>query len=163
MVVSLTNILVSYCINVGWSTKALENKLQVFKTNATPEEKWTMFIDSINHSAQSEYCILINLFLKSSVLNMEQITEILSDFDVMTKDYETLRTEYGFAADKLKNRTYIAVNITAYDIYSATMQSLNKISEALNMLSFYNLISEWNVKDIKFIALDFSRLSAKLL
>lgn len=163
LVVSLTNILVSYCINIGWSTKALENKLQVFRTNSAPEEKWTTFIDSINHSAQSEYCILINLFLKSSVLNMEQITEILADFDVMTKDYTTLCTEYSFAANKLKNRTYMAVNITAFDIYSATMQSLNKISEALNMLSFYNLISEWNIKDIKFIALDFSRLSAKLI
>lgn len=163
LVVSLTNILVSYCINIGWSTKALENKLHVFRTNYTPEEKWTAFINSINHGAQSEYCILINLFLKSSVLNMEQITEILADFDVLTKDYPTLCTEYSFATDKLKNRTYMAVNITSFDVYSATMQSLNKISEALNMLSFYNLIGEWNIKDIKFIALDLSRLSAKLI
>lgn len=163
LIVSLTNTLVSYCINMGWSTKALESKLHIFKNDLSFETKWEKFVESINHGAQSEYCILINLFLQSSVLNMEQVTEILDDFNVSTKDYGSLCEEYSFAINKIKNRKYMAVSVTAYDIYSATMQSLNKIAEALNMLSFYNLISEWNIKDIKFIALDLSASTAKLI
>lgn len=161
--ISLTNILISYCLDIGWSTKALENKILVFKKASSSEEKWNEFINSISHNSQSQYCILINLFLRSSSLSMEQISEILSDFGVFTKDYDTLCAEYSYAADKLKKRTYMVVNVTAYDIHSATMQSLNKISEALNMLSFYNIINEWNIKDIKFVALDLSQSFVKLI
>ena len=162
-IVCLTNILVSYCVNVGWSPKALNDKVQIFKTNGTIEEKWRGFIESLAENQQLQYCILINLFLKASSMSIEQVSQIINSLGVEIISYDDVVSRYPYVSEKLKKKSYMLVNVTAYDIFSATMQSLNYISEALNMLSFYNMIDGWNIKDIKFIAIDLEKKYSKLI
>lgn len=162
-IVCLTNILVSYCIDMGWSPKALNDKVQIFKEDGTIEEKWRWFIESLGKNQQSQYCILINLFLKASSMSIEQVSQIINSLGVEIISYDDVVLQYPFVSDKLKKKNYMVVNVTAYDIFSATMQSLNSISEALNMLSFYNMIDGWNIKDIKFIAIDLEKQYSKLI
>lgn len=162
-IVCLTNILVSYCIDMGWSPKALNDKVQIFKEDGTIEEKWRWFIESLGKNQQSQYCILINLFLKASSMSIEQVSQIIYSLGVKIISYDDVVLQYPYVSDKLKKKNYMVVNVTAYDIFSATMQSLNSISEALNMLSFYNMIDGWNIKDIKFIAIDLEKQYSKLI
>lgn len=162
-IVCLTNILVSYCIDMGWSPKALNDKVQIFKRDGTIEEKWRWFIESLGKNQQSQYCILINLFLKASSMSIEQVSQIIYSLGVEIVSYDDVVLQYPYVSDKLKKKNYMVVNVTAYDIFSATMQSLNSISEVLNMLSFYNMIDGWNIKDIKFIAIDLEKQYSKLI
>lgn len=156
-VIKKTGILISYCIAHGWSAKALHDKVNELKGAEPMEEKWNRFVKAIECKEKREFCVLIKWYLKGNV-NAENVLKVLDKMGVKNKNREAIKNTFLFIDEKKlklnENGKYLVVNVKAYDSHSAAAGALQKISDALNMISFYGLIESWNIKDIILFTID---------
>lgn len=164
----LTGILASHCINHGWSAKALKHKVNVFKGEKRPEEKWQEFVELISCEINREFDVLVKLYLRGYPNTaFDNIFSALERLGVESKTREMVKEEYRFFDEtKLKigeNGRYLLVKVSAHDRFSAATLALQKMSEALNMVSFFGMIEGWNVKDTTLFVIDKQKESVKMI
>lgn len=109
----------------------------------------------------------------TSLSALEELAEVLRKTiaGVFTNDahVESCREEtlYILNSDKLlenhyndignllnAEKRYFKVDICAFDIYSAAHKAIRQISNLLNMASFYNLVSAWNLSSVTFVSIN---------
>ena len=157
------NIVVSQSIYNGWSAQGLTELLRFFTMNEIQEksfdEQWTAFCGKLINSKRSNFTVLINMPFRGQQREaLEKLLETLQRIGLNIKSYDELCQTYFEVHDigNLLNaeKRYFCVYEEAYDVYMAAHMAIVDISEQLNMASFYNLVSAWDLSSVVIVAID---------
>lgn len=153
------NIVASQAAHNGWSTQALNDMLRYFQEDKEFDEQWNGFKQTILKREKASHDVLIHIPFRNrrNGDNLDTL-EILQDLGLEICTYEQLTGEYNAINDikSLLNaeKRYFRVNVSSFDIYSAAHIAIRKISNLLNMASFYNLVSAWDLSAVSFVAIN---------
>ncbi len=156
---TLSNAVASQCINNGWSSKALFHSARFLESTDSAETKWNDFVYQFTTRSKETHNVLLSVFFESkrNEVIQDNITT-LRELDIEIFSYERLIDRYSSIEDihTLLNRDkkYLEVQVEATDIYSAAHLAIKQISDKMNMASFYNLISAWDLKTLNIISIN---------
>lgn len=158
-IVFYANIVASQAAHNGWSTQALSDLLRFFREEKEFDEQWDLFKQTVlNHEKKSHNILIYIPFKNQRNGNNPDTLGILEHLGLDVCTYEQLTREYSSISDitsLLKaEKKYFRVNALAYDIYSAAHIAIREISDLLNMASFYNLVSAWNLSSVSIVVID---------
>ena len=153
------NMVASMASHKGWSQLALTEMKRFFISNKSFEDQWRQFEQAILSDAKQDFDVLIYIPFKSQRNEDEKdITQIMSELELEVLSCEQLMNEYAYLEDveKLLNadKKYFRVKVKAFDAYSAAHTAIRTISERLNMASFYNLVSAWDLSLVNFVVIN---------
>lgn len=157
------NIVVSQSIYNGWSAQALNELLRFFTmyemTDKRFDEQWELFCEKLICDTMSDFAVLINVpFNPKQGESPDHSLEILSRLGLDIKTHYELCQIYSELPDISSllhaDKRYFYVNVKAYDVYSAAHKAIMSISEQLNMASFYQLVSAWDLSSVTIVAID---------
>lgn len=159
IIVELSNVVASQAANNGWSAHALMDLLRYFRSERDFDEQWHLFETSLLNHDKQEHDVLIFIPFRNQKNGVETDTiERLSDMGLEILEYEKLVQEYSNLDDiqSLLNaqKRYFRVRVKAFDIYSAAHTAIRRISDKLNMASFYNLVSAWDLSSVSIVAIN---------
>ncbi len=153
------NIVASQAIYSGWSSHALSDLLRIFRQENEFDAKWDKFKTELINLTVIEHHVLINIpFPNQSTADQEVSLNSLSKLGLNIKTYEQIVTEFAEVSD-IRNLTksgkrYFHVIVNAKDIYAASHTAITQISEQLNLASFYNLVSAWDLKSVVIVSIN---------
>ena len=153
------NIVASQAIHNGWSSQALNDLLRFFRDDKTFDEQWNSFEETILNNEPQSHDVLIHIPFKNQKNRDDlDILGTLGNLGLDIYTYEQLTTEYSEINDiasllKAEKR-YFRVKVSAFDVYAAAHKAIRKISDLLNMASFYNLVSAWDLSSVSFITIN---------
>lgn len=161
-VIHHTKALISQCMSKGWSAKGLYQCDRLFNSgeeHVQLEEQWRKFK---NHLLQHEHEFYVYINIKTQ--DISSFTEASQTDSPLTFSVETgaeIVQNCPNYLDKAKNKfdrqkRYIKFKIQSQDVYSASYKAVSKLSDKINVLSFFNMIKVWDMKDIYIIAVDFN-------
>ena len=161
-IVKKTNMLISNCATRGWSTIALHNLVDILYDSKTDLSKWGILKNRLLDSTAENYCIYIPLRLnlkvtgsQSKTVAMQKVYTEIKDMGIVLKTKDEIIAENSFIEETLlKERMYMVISVSAFDYYSATYKAIDRCTDILNILSFYNYIEAWSVKDIRCLAVN---------
>lgn len=165
-IINKTNNLISLCVYKGWSTIALSNIIDELFKSKEDITKWDTFKNKLLNSAEETYLVIIPLKIrinpmvkgrpeKTKIQIFRECQEL--GFCIYTNNNkENLIKKYPCLNSIKSNNEYIIFEEKAYDYYSASHIALSKYSEVLNLLSFYNFISAWSLRDINWSIINLS-------
>lgn len=150
----LTNSLVSQFIFGGWSPRGLYDCDFVFYNdqNNDFESQWDHFQNNLLHRK-----IVFYTYINIKEIRPE-ISSVLVNIGLTCKTGEEI-----INSDNLSNivstkisrgKRYICIQEVAKDLYSAAYQAIKKLSDKINILSFYNNLDAWDVKNISLIVVN---------
>lgn len=159
IIVELSNVVASQAANNGWSAHALMDLLRYFRSERDFDEQWHLFETSLLNHDKQEHDVLIFIPFRNQKNGVETDTlERLSNMGLEILEYEKLVQEYSNLDDiqSLLNaqKRYFRVRVKAFDIYSAAHTAIRRISDQLNMASFYNLVSAWDLSSVSIVAIN---------
>lgn len=159
IIVELSNVVASQAANNGWSAHALMDLLRYFRSERDFDEQWHLFETSLLNHDKQEHDVLIFISFRNQKNGVETDTlERLSNMGLEILEYEKLVQEYSNLDDiqSLLNaqKRYFRVRVKAFDIYSAAHTAIRRISDQLNMASFYNLVSAWDLSSVSIVAIN---------
>lgn len=171
-IIKNTNQLVSCCLDKGWSADALSQVIVTLKNSAQHPEQWAKFREKVQGNNQDEYHILIPF--KSRVTNASgqnneiakrRVLDEISGMGTETMDKAMILGTYPFVTESSveANQVYLRIKTMAYDFYSASHLAISKLGNTLNILSFYNLIEPWSIRDISWHAVNPANRCYKLM
>lgn len=158
-----TNIVASQAIYNGWSATALKELLRFFTIEGMKEkefeEQWDIFGKQLLMEEKTVYHVLINVpFKPRQREEQENLLGAMQKAGLGVKGYSELCNEYVNIGDIERllnaNKKYFRVLVDAYDIYTAAHLAIISISEQLNMASFYNLVSAWDLSSVVILAIN---------
>ncbi len=152
--IQLTSVFVSRRINDGWSAKALNRKLD---SNTDDIET---FLHKILNSSKQNYAIMFPLRSKITFQagktkeeNRELLIEQLRRFGIDALSKEAILSGYpDLDSSLIVDEYYMIAFAESYDIYSASHSAIIKMSNTLNVFSFFAVIDSWNISDKIWIA-----------
>lgn len=153
VVANLTSTFISRCVDQGWSPKSLYTKLDL-----TNGKKVDDFLNKIFNMPEQSYAIIFPFRLKITISgktreeNKEYLIEQLGKYDICLLEKDKLILEYP-QVDKslLTSSEYMIVNCTAKDVNSASHAGIIKLSNVLNILSFFSAIEPWSINNISWV------------
>lgn len=153
------NIVASQAAHNGWSSQALNDLLRFFRENKTFDEQWSLFEETLLDTEQKGHEVLIHIPFRNQRNGDDLDTlGILRNLGLETYTYGQLNTEFGEINDigSLLNaeKRYFRVQVLAFDVYAAAHKAIRKISDLLNLGSFYNLVSAWNLSAVSFVVIN---------
>lgn len=153
------NIVASQAVHNGWSSQALNDLLRFFRDEKTFDEQWGVFKETILNTEQKSHDVLIHIPFRNQRNGDDLDTlGILQNLGLDTYTYEQLTTEFSEISDigSLLNaeKRYFRVQVSAFDVYAAAHKAIRKISDLLNLGSFYNLVSAWDLSSVSFVAIN---------
>lgn len=154
------NVVASQAIYNGWSVKALAELLRVFTSEQSFDEQWEIFSSTLIAREKTRFDVLINVpFKKQGAEESVQTIDVLQRMGLELKTYEELLLQFSNIEDigKLlkREKKYFVVSVEAFDIYMAAHIAIRSISEQLNMASFYNLVSAWDLSAVTILPINF--------
>jgi len=161
-IIKKTNQIVSNCASLGWSMTALHGVIDMLYGSKNEPDKWERFKERIFNNHLEPYHILIPLKVRfNSVPGQSnedaerRVIEEIIDIGIPVKDNTALMVEYNYIDNKFSNKQkYLLIEISAHDYYSASHKAISRCANILNILSFYNLIEPWNMRDISWYAVN---------
>lgn len=153
------NIVASQAVHKGWSSQALNNLLRFFRNDKTFDEQWSLFKETILNTEQQRHDVLIHIPFRNQK-NGDALSTlvILKNLGLETYTYEQLIAEFSEISDigSLLNaeKKYFRVQVSSFDVYTAAHRAIRKISDLLNLGSFYNLVSAWDLSSVSFIVIN---------
>lgn len=153
------NIVASQAVHKGWSSQALNNLLRFFRNDKTFDEQWSLFKETILNTEQQRHDVLIHIPFRNQK-NGDALSTlvILKNLGLETYTYEQLIAEFSEISDigSLLNaeKKYFRVQVSSFDVYTAAHKAIRKISDLLNLGSFYNLVSAWDLSSVSFIVIN---------
>lgn len=155
-IIKKTGMVVSNCASRGWSTLALHNIIEILYNSKNNMGKWDVFKNRLLSSGLENYYVYIPLKLKlkitrsqSKTTAMEKVHDEIKDMGLELKTQQDIVSENSVLGNAgMKEGIYMAVSVSACDYYSAAYQAIDRCTDILNILSFYNYIEAWNVKNI---------------
>lgn len=153
------NVVASQAAHNGWSSQALNDLLRFFREDKNFDEQWELFQEAILNHEKKSHDVLIHIpFRKPKTGDNADTLEILENLGLEICAYEQLVGRYDMIKDitsLLKaEKKYFRVNISAFDVYSAAHIAIRKISDLLNMASFYNLVSAWDLSSVSIVVIN---------
>lgn len=157
------NIVASQSIYNGWSAQALNELLRYFTMEEMKakgfDEQWDIFSRQILNDRKSAFDVLIYIpFKPQQKETQNKLPEILQRSGLDIKSYDELCEIHDDLRDirTLLNadKKYFCVQEEAYDIYTAAHLAVVDVSEQLNMASFYNLLSAWDLSSVVIIPIN---------
>ena len=162
-IITCTNILISCCVNTGWHPSALYYSIRILNNSEANPGKWEQFKTYITQG-RHEYEVYFPLCVEDNTVREDRNASI---HDENLREINTM----GFAvinggelranfqcADKPENfntrQNYIVIPVQSYDIYSASLEAVQKISLVFNFLGLYNRIKAWNIRGTLWGVLD---------
>ena len=158
-----SDIVASQAIYNGWSSTALKELLRFFTIGDMRdkefEEQWNAFRNQLLVVAKTKYHVLINVpFKPRQREEQENLLEVMQRVGLEVKKYAELCTEFADIEDigRLLNadKRYFRVLVEAYDVYTAAHLAIMSVSEQLNMASFYNMVSAWDLSSVVILAIN---------
>ncbi|MFQ7617686.1 hypothetical protein [[Clostridium] scindens] len=155
----LSNIVASQAASNGWSEHAMADLLRYFRDEKSFEEQWKLFEAALLDHNKQDYDVLIFIPFRNYNSGMEPDTlTILSQLGLNIYHYQALTDKYNDLEDigSLLNaeKKYFYVTVKAFDVYSAAHTAIRQISDQLNMASFYNLVSVWDLSTVSIVAIN---------
>lgn len=157
------NIVASQSIYNGWSAQALNELLRFFTMEEMKakefNEQWDIFAGQLLNSRKSGFDVLLYVPFKPLQREMQdRLPEILQRTGLNIKTYDELCQIHDDLGD-IRNilnadKKYFYVRVNAYDIYTAAHLAVVDVSEQLNMASFYNLLSAWDLSSVIIIPIN---------
>lgn len=154
VVVSLTSIFISRCVDNGWSAKALYSKLDL-----SDGKEISAFINRIYSYPSQTYVLMFPFRLKiilsgrTREQSKEYLKEQLQKYQILLLSKEEITEDYPQIDETaLRNDEYMVLQSTAKDINSASHSGIVKLSNALNVLSFFSAIEPWSINNTSWIA-----------
>ncbi len=157
------NIVASQSIYNGWSAQALNELLRYFTMDEMKikefDEQWDIFCRQLLNNRKSTFDVLIYVpFKPQQRETQDRLPEILQRSGLDIKSYDELCQIYDDLRDikTLLNadKRYFCVQEEAYDIYTAAHLAVVDVSEQLNMASFYNLLSAWDLSSVVIVPIN---------
>lgn len=153
------NIVASQAVHNGWSSQALNDLLRFFREDKEFDEQWSLFEESILNTEPISHDVLIHVpFRNQRNSNDLDIIGIWQNLGLKIYNYEQLLSEYTEISDigslLSASKKYFQVNVMAFDVYAAAQKAVRKISNLLNMGSFYNLVSAWDMSSVSFVSIN---------
>lgn len=153
------NTVASQAIYNGWSPQGLFDLLRFFRHEKNFDEQWENFSKILLDSTTVEHQVLINVpFRGKSTAEQEKTLFALNQLDLNVKTYEQITACFATITDighliKSEKR-YFLIEVKAKDIYAAAHAAITKISEKLNLASFYNLVNAWDLKSVVIVTIN---------
>lgn len=152
------SMIVSQCINNGWSIKGLQPIVTCFEGEDKFEAKWEKFCRSINPTPNKLFNIYYSVRIEtkpglSAQMARDVITSLglnlKSGFDITSEMTEEFKDLYS----KLKSdKYYIVVETHATDHDSAALSAINKLHRNLSVAAFFNTIDPWIANSSQIVA-----------
>lgn len=154
-----SNIVASQAAHNGWSSHALTGLLRFFRDDKEYEEQWSAFETAILDCDKKLHDVLIYIpFGSKKNSDNSDILGVLEELGLNVYTYEQLIEEFNYLNDikSLLNaeKRYFRVQVYAFDVYSAAHTAIRKISNQLNMASFYNLVSAWGLSSVSIVSIN---------
>ena len=152
--ISLTSTFISRCVDNGWSTKSLFNKIDLKNGKDLKD-----FLNKIYNYPDQKYIVFFPFRLKvtppSGKTKEESTTYIfeqLEKFQISVFDKTQINHNYPQTEiDKFNDKKYMVVSCMAKDFYSASHIAIVSLSNVLNILSFFSAIEPWSINNSKWI------------
>lgn len=157
------NMVASQSIYNGWSAQALNELLRYFTMEEMKvkefDEQWDIFSRQLLNNRKSAFDVLIYVpFKPQQRETQDKLPEILQRPGLDIRSYDELCQIHDDLRDikSLLNadKRYFCVQEEAYDIYTAAHLAVVDVSEQLNMASFYNLLSAWDLSSVVIIPIN---------
>ncbi len=154
-----TNSVVSQAINNGWSAQALFDLLRFFRNDKEFEQQWESFSTALINTEKVRHEVLINIpFKRQEVEEQNKAVETLQKLGLGIETYAVLVSAFRDIEDigrllKAEKR-YFHISVNAYDVYTAAHIAVSEIAEKLNMASFYNLVSAWDLSSVIIVSIN---------
>ena len=147
------NVVASQAVYNGWASKALFDLLRFFDSNKPFDEQWKEFSSVLLNRERTRYDVLINVpFKQQKAEEQLQTIAVLGKIGLEVKTYEELVIQFSDIQDMgsllKKEKRYFCISVEAFDIYMAAHIAIRSISEQLNLASFYNLVSAWDLSAV---------------
>ena len=164
-IITCAEILVSCCVNVGWHPSALYYAIRILNNSECNPGKWEQFKAHITQGVH-EYKVYFPLCIEDNTVRENRNASIHDENlrEINTMGFAVinggeLRTNFP-NTDKPENfntrQNYIEITVHSYDIYSASLEAVRKISLLFNLLGVYNRIKAWNIRGALWGVLDTS-------
>lgn len=156
---NLANAVAGQAANKGWSPYALDDLMRYFNDQRTFEEQWNSFENTLLNHDKHFFDILIYIPVRNQTTGARiDNLDILSDLGLEICSYTELTEKYSDIDDigRLLNaeKKYFFVQVKAFDVYSAAHTAIRRISDQLNLASFFNLVSAWELSSVTIVAID---------
>ena len=160
-ILECSNTVASQAIHNGWSAQGLARLVRFFTQKNSFDEQWENFSRELLNTSKTEHHVLIHIpFQGQSPEEYHTLHSAFERLDLDFLSYSDLVAAYAEVQDikTLLNRDkrYFRVVVNAYDIYSAALFAITQISKRLNLASFYNLVTAWDLKSVAIIAINWS-------
>lgn len=149
----------SQAVYNGWSPQALNDLLRFFREEKTFDEQWNLFKSHLLDKDKKHHDVLIHVPFRNQKNDGGTDTfGLLRSLELNLCTYDDLIEEYSEINDmeSLLNaeKRYFKVNVSAFDAYSAAHIAIRQIANSLNMASFYNLVSAWNLSSVSIVVVN---------
>ena len=147
-----TKMLVSQCLYNGWSQKALMETTRFLNNLAGSfNENWDNFSNKLKNTSNISHHVYIELKIHTpSPAKKSKVIEELNDMGCQTQNKQEILNKYpeeDLSTLIHNEKTYMFIEATAPDVYSAAVQALQIISNKIYLLSFYRIMDFWNIAD----------------
>lgn len=155
----LANIVASHSISNGWSEQGLSDLIRFFTTDEAFPQQWAHFKQVLLSPAVPEHLVLINVpFRNQKAEDQANTVSTLQGLGLSVKthgDIVAMLPEIGDIERLINaNKRYFCVTVSAKDIYAAAHIAIAKISEQLNIASFYNLVDAWDLQSVVLVSIN---------
>lgn len=133
--------------------------LRFFREDKEYNEQWNLFEEAILKREKNIHDVLIHIpFRNQRNSDNSDTLCVLNNLGLDVYTYEQLIQEFSYLNDiksllKAEKR-YFYVQVYAFDVYSAAHSAIRKISNQLNMASFYNLVSAWDLSSVFIVSIN---------
>lgn len=158
-IIKKTNQLISCCAFRGWSTAALYRLINVLNGQNDWENKWELFKSSLLKPDETSFKVYIQIDLKYKYIDripMEEKThQEMADLGVSVFTRAQMLEETPVLSSKnLPDKKYMMVAVEAFDCYSACYKAVDRCSNVLSVLSFYNYVEPWSCQNLSCWVID---------
>lgn len=141
----LSNLLVSQCIDLGWSKKGLFRLINYFSNK--PERDLEVFNKFLNilFSDKDQYSVYLKIVKKDNVLELTKWAErfnfkLLKGSLVLCQYSETLHKYLTLES----NSFYLEVKVNAKDPIAAALNATEKCKKMMELLTFHDKSGPWS-------------------
>ena len=159
-----SNMVISNCAAEGWSNKALHNMIDMLIGSKTDPSKWENFKKKVLNRESDSYIIFMPLKLRvkpakgqSNEQAKSRVNDEIRDLGIKVSAKADVEKEYPEVFEQKKLGTckyYMMLEVQAYDYYAAAHKAISRFSNVLNLLSFYNLIEAWSVREANLVIMN---------
>lgn len=133
--------------------------LRFFRNDKEFEQQWESFSTALINTEKVRHEVLINVpFKRQEVEEQNKAVETLQKLGLGIETYAVLVSAFRDIEDigrllKAEKR-YFHISVNAYDVYTAAHIAVSEIAEKLNMASFYNLVSAWDLSSVTIVSIN---------